>query len=72
MVDGEMQQKTRVTEVVSASGLKVVIDELSELHHGQSVQNWPVSGTEHGGADEAGALQRSAVSGQANVLNSCT
>ena len=57
MVDGEMQRKTKVTEVVSASELKVVIDELSELHHGQSVGDWPVSGTEHGGADEAGALQ---------------
>jgi hypothetical protein len=66
------QRKTRVTEVISASGLKIVIDELSELHHGQSVQDWPVSGTEDCGTDEAGAIQRTAVSGQANVLNSCT
>jgi hypothetical protein len=72
MVDSEMQRKAMVTEGVSASGLKVVIDELSELHHGQSVQNWLVVGTEHGGADKAGALQISSVSGQANVLNSCT
>jgi len=57
MVDGEMQRKTKVTEVVSASELKVVIDELSELHHGQSVGDWPVSGPKHGGANEAGALQ---------------
>jgi hypothetical protein len=72
VVDGEMLRKTRVTEVVSGGGLKVVINELSELHHGQSVQDWPVSGTEDGSADEAGALQRTAISGQANVLNSCT
>jgi hypothetical protein len=37
MVDGEIRHKMKITEVVSASGLKVVVDELSELHHGQSV-----------------------------------
>jgi hypothetical protein len=69
---GEIRHKMKVTEVMSASGLKVVINELSELHHGQSVGDWTVSGTEDCGADEAGALQRSTVSGQANDLNSCT
>ena len=49
-----------------------MIDELSELHHGHSVGDWLVSGTEHGGADEAGALQISAVGGQTNFLNPCT
>ena len=58
-----------ITESELGSRLHVVVDELTELHHGQCQAHWSCTSSKDGHTDVSGTPQGGAIYGQANVLN---